>query len=82
VETAFNQAVATANRNNTLVVIDAPEDLHAFTSLRSFILGGGRALVQAYALAGEVSLARTLNVSVERRLTSPLTAKTCVRRRV
>jgi len=54
-----------------LVVIDATDQLHDRTSVRSLIGGGGRVLLQAYTLSGDVNLAAALQVTVERRFLTP-----------
>jgi hypothetical protein len=68
---SFNQAVATANRNNTLVIVDSTYYLQDFSSVRSFINLGGRAIVQAYVLAADATLGTALDVTLERRFTVP-----------
>src|SRR5439155_17007385 len=50
VESEFNQAVATADRINALVVVDATDQVHDLTSVRNFIVGGVHTLVQAFTM--------------------------------
>jgi len=71
VESSFNTAVNGANRATTLVVVDAPQQNYAFSSLSSFINGGGRVLLAANALAGNPALAATLKVRIDVRANDP-----------
>jgi hypothetical protein len=71
-EAAFNSAVSVANRANTLVIVDAPLAIYTFSSLPSFINGGGRVLIQAYSLVNSPTLAATFQVILESRSIEPL----------
>ena len=71
-EATFNSAVNGANRASTLVIVDAPQGTYAFSSLASFVSGGGRVLVQAYSFASSPTLAAIFQVVLESRSSAPL----------
>lgn len=71
-EASFNWAVNSADHARTLVIVDAPQYIYTFSSLASFINGGGRVLIQAYSLVNSPTLATTFQVALENRSSTPL----------
>lgn len=70
-EGAFNTAVQAANPAATLVIVDCPSSLHAFTEVVTFVNAGGRALLQYYDLDASSTLAAAFQVASTVEMTTP-----------
>ncbi len=63
-DTAFATAVAAANVGSSLVIIDAIDWSHDFTTVSNFVAAGGRSILQYWNLSADSGLASRFDASV------------------
>jgi uncharacterized delta-60 repeat protein len=70
-EASLNTAIAGADPQSTLVVVDCTWQSYTLTGVDNFVRAGGRVILQYYDLLYRASLAAALNVSIQTTVYSP-----------
>ena len=70
-EGAFNLAVADADTNNTLVIIDSVANFHDFSTTVEFVNNGGRGILQYWDLDSDPALAEAFDATVSEDIFTP-----------